>query len=444
MKYLQFLTKLFWIVVPGREKRILLLYYVFIGLFLLSCKKNEPTYQVVESIQVDSIVKENNSDIKYYVSFDLMPNETQEILSKGVCFSKNHPYPNLENDEVYYSQSGVEGNKFEGFIDALSYDETYYFKGFIKNTFNVVYSEVYAFELGKGWRLLPFELPNESFPIVSMDAQNPGSCWVVGYDMFQMTIDSGANWSSIAANSETLNLIDFSDENNGMLSSKYTYIDLLKSTSDGGNTWVDISSNIDLPAVVTMDYAAPNTFYFSNFLDTVFATYDGGQNWVSHYIDLESYYIASMEFVSPSMGFVLSTSGKVYKTSNSGYDWIEIGQVAPPVSTGMDTYHISVLSESVFIASVKNKVYKSVDGGASWYVIIENDAYDYVKSISFANETDGLIVIESELYRTYDAGENWVREILPFPAMYGTFVSAKLLSPDYAYLAGEDFVCVYY
>lgn len=144
---------------------------------------------------------------------------------------------------------------------------------------------------------------------------------------------------------------------------------VLYKTTDGGDTWVDISISETLEGISYAHFIEPNIgFLFKNGLGPgVWRSTDGGTSW--DYIefelpdDLTFLDIRDADFIDDQTGFAIGgTYGYVLKTEDAGLTWsfIETGDD--------DTFQSIDFANGIvgFAAGWYNSVIMTVDGGDSW------------------------------------------------------------------------------
>jgi len=174
-----------------------------------------------------------------------------------------------------------------------------------------------------------YEIPDNRFNFGLEKAGN--SIMAVSSDgAVHRTEDEGATWESIAIEGvERLRDLTFASDEVGYA---IGYQSNLAKTTDGGNTWLELSS--DLPEnlnLVQVSFVNPDTGWIVNrgLADHIWKTEDGGMSWTPSTVAANSYW-QSINFVNDTLGFVCGGSsivGKVYQTTDAGQSWSEVHSI---------------------------------------------------------------------------------------------------------------------
>jgi len=150
------------------------------------------------------------------------------------------------------------------------------------------------------------------------------------------TEDEGATWESIPIEGiERLRDLTFASDEVGYA---VGYQSNLAKTTDGGNTWFELSS--DLPEdlnIVQVSFVNPDTGWIVNraLADHIWKTEDGGMSWTPSTVAANSYW-QGITFVNDTLGFVCGGSsaiGKVFQTTDAGESWSEIHAIDTRVNS---------------------------------------------------------------------------------------------------------------
>lgn len=200
--------------------------------------------------------------------------------------------------------------------------------------------------------------------------------WGAERGVLGRTTDGGASWEIESIPGTYLFSIKFADELNGVITGhdQSCTCALIRNTTDGGKTWSDEN------------------------------TYQG------------SFGIYEVEFADRTTGYGGGYNGAILKTTDAGKSW-----TPTPTGTGdvfvmvaaphPDTAYAVAGEGQNFFAP--DKLYRSVDGGASWQVIQEYAGILTVSSIDFMNAREGIMLVydaegpSNRVLKTTDAGETW-------------------------------------
>lgn len=226
------------------------------------------------------------------------------------------------------------------------------------------------------------------------------------------TIDGGVTWNALNAGfrliDEGISSISFFNENTGVISGGYNQEKILK-TTDGGNSWVQLS-NYDLPKIQFLD---ENLGYAHNYYNkNLYKTIDGGINWQIVFTAKED--IKSIDFLDKDHGYLVGSNGLIFKTNNGGIDWIKL-----EIPYEYYTY-VKFYSKNVgYIFDEEGKLYKTKNGGSSWENIF-NLPSTYGNNIISINGEDIYIAGENgKLLKSVIDFEPFVLELKPAENILG-------------------------
>lgn len=201
------------------------------------------------------------------------------------------------------------------------------------------------------------------------------------------TIDAGVTWNLIYANANmSFRDIHFANDSVGYIVSYYSKV---AKTTDGGNTWSDITASGSLSGNLTSVY-----------------------------------------FLNSDTGFVgkTSTTAAMYKTTNGGLTWSQVFGYS-----GQACYKIKFLNDTLAYAGAYNsRIYRTTNAGATWMQQTTFNTNEEVTSIDFSDLTHGVAVTDSYIYRTSN-GTTWIG---PFVGGYNHISGA--FSPSGTIIVGDS------
>ncbi|MDG5492628.1 YCF48-related protein [Psychroserpens sp. SPM9] len=261
-----------------------------------------------------------------------------------------------------------------------------------------------------------------------MQFVDPEVGWVVdGGGQILKTTNGGLNWTQQYYNSDRyFRSVEFYNDQIGFagtLANGNPSATLLK-TTNGGDTWIDISSNIpqSVPGICGMHVVNENTifvtgvFYGSAY---IMKSTDQGESWV--YTDMGNLCnaLVDIHFKDEMVGFACGQSaqgtglrGIIVKTTDGGQTW-------STVTLGADSntriWKIQELTDSVMYASVESftptpEYYKSKDGGQTWslHSVSPPGFSGTIQGVGFLNESLGWVGgFNTTFYETTDQGQSW-------------------------------------
>ncbi|MBC7748796.1 MAG: T9SS type A sorting domain-containing protein [Methylotenera sp.] len=153
----------------------------------------------------------------------------------------------------------------------------------------------------------------------------------------------------------------------------------------------------------------------------IMKTIDGGLNWIQK-ISGTNENLNKVQFVNEQIGFSVGQNGTLIKSTDGGESWTTI-------STGITSYltGISCINENVFfIGAESGPIRKTIDGGLSFEVEnLGNFGFKY--NIQFLNEMVGYAICYDALYKTMDGGNSWY-------AIHDTVFSFFFLNEDVGFV----------
>lgn len=220
-------------------------------------------------------------------------------------------------------------------------------------------------------------------------------------------------------------------------------------TTDGGLDWAErvtpIVADVAAPPLVNIHMSTVQNGWALSQPDSsgprLLTTSDGGQTWndvtpagVSSQAELLA------DFQSPNLGWVAAlrpdVSVTVYRTANGGKTWSN--GVTFPVKYGdgngrlqfADPQHgwIEVLTAGM--GALQAQLFATADGGQTWSLVSSTGPnpgqMPFGNDLTFTNATTGYLTgapraaggpnQRTWLYRTTDGGRTWVHQSLPYPA----------------------------
>jgi len=245
------------------------------------------------------------------------------------------------------------------------------------------------------------------------------------------TVDGGNTWRPVLVSSGVfLNLrsIEFLDD--GVTGISGSTRGKVFRTTDTGNTWVDISSNIIDVALGPRSMCGlshvGNTFYGVGWYgaDTArfFKSTNKGITWQTRYIDTNlATNLVDVVFISPDTGFasggisvgnnLISKYSVILKTTDGGVNW---QRVFIDTIAGGRIWKLQAITKQVLVGSVESYtvdsvcMVKSTDGGNTWQFINTGIRAYGTQGIGFRTVNEGWVDRgQLGMARTLDGGQTW-------------------------------------
>lgn len=297
-----------------------------------------------------------------------------------------------------------------------------------------------------------------------------------GNGVIKKSIDGGNTWFDVANNLGTLWDISFINEETGYVCGN---IGVLLRTTNSGENWNSINTFTN-NRLWSVNFVNENTGYVSGSNGLTLKTTNSGTSWISTIIPNASE-LRKILFINEDIGFIAAYSG-IYKTTTGGQSWelsfseglgfidlairndtiIGVGNriIARSVNLGNSWVrtasvlnHIFVgvdfISNSKIIAVGQNgSIALSLNSGVTWFETTNNNWLGFLSSVSFINESTGVIVggdSESEIgergiiQKTTNGAQNWeIKLINTNTTSVINFQSVCLLNPDIIWIGTSN------
>ncbi len=295
---------------------------------------------------------------------------------------------------------------------------------------------------GYDWDTIPSVTNKYLSEIIFLDNQN--GCIVGDDGIILITSDNGNTWTIIqSATTDWLYALDFLDSMNGIVVGQKNYTlqeNTILKTTDGGLTWVKkVVSNplgelldvefIDLSNIIIV---GGNDAYFGGRVPIVIRSSDGGETWT----DLSSQFprgLNSISFYNSNSAVCGGFAGGMYKTDDSGINWSKM------YSGFFSSFHkICTFDSSYFYTIGKDYeanelIFLYTDNGGEVWETKNVPPLTNAGGLDFLNKNFGMISGDNFLYYTEDGCSTWHQGTTP-PNSY--FTEVNIVSDDKAFLSG--------
>lgn len=143
-----------------------------------------------------------------------------------------------------------------------------------------------------------------------------------------------------------------------------------------------------------------NTGFAAGSMGTIIKSTDNGENWVSQNSGTNNE-IFKLKFWSADSGICVCKKGLILKTNDGGNNWIQISNYS-----SLDLYDICIIENKIYVCGLGGKVLMSTDRGNTWINL--NSQFNIpLFCINFLNWNTGVCGGYNEVIRTTNAGISW-------------------------------------
>jgi photosystem II stability/assembly factor-like uncharacterized protein len=359
----------------------------------------------------------------------------ESIMIPNTMFASFSDISITENQSVYVSSrtpglwKSTDGgnnweNKFDGeigyFSDIMFVDDNLgYVSGYdIWNNY-VLKTE----DGGQNWQESYTEQRTNANRIIKLEITDLGHITTATNDRrIIKSTDQGTNWEVLdVATDVSINSLTVPSDEAIFVGSSVGNI--LKSTN-GGESWTEINSPI------VSGYTLTKNLHFLDGLNgfavlgnqsnqgKLFSTSDGGQTWVELHYGYENS-IRGISFHNPSMGIVNVTDIGLLKTLDGGQSWNIIYQ-NPAISI---TYAKAFDDQTFLATNLNNLVMVTNNGGETWHTAFESyPNSDQIFSMFFLNPGKGWLTGSGSLIQVYYDPLMAIQEKAPLPTAQNAYI----------------------
>ena len=229
--------------------------------------------------------------------------------------------------------------------------------------------------------------------------------YAVGVSLVK-SIDGGNTWNSLntPANEEDES-IWFEDDNKGIVVGGISDDPIVKSTTDGGQNWKDITSPFLKNKANELFFLNIDTGFVVGDSGSISSTYNGGNTW-NNVAYGGNANLNDLYFLGDSIGLVVGNSGTLYKTLDAGKNWSAIN-----IQTMANLNSIHFVNKLVgYIAADSGYIFETFDAGQNWQ-ILNSTTQENLYAIHFTNTDTGFCVGNNgTILKTIDGGINWQKQ----------------------------------
>ncbi len=205
-------------------------------------------------------------------------------------------------------------------------------------------------------------------------------------------------------------------------------------TTNGGINWIQMNHPVGTKPLNSVHIVDSNVVYFVGYFETIFKTTNGGTNWVvlknGPGGQGNSYF--GLYFINKDTGWVSGTYEKILKTTNGGVTFD-----STYINAGY-TYDMYFKDANTGFVSSEGKVFKTTNGGSSWFVSLDLFNTRIFWKISFVDNQYGWIASYNEavpsVYKTTNVGANW--SLICDSAAIDNMIGVHFVNKDTGFIGG--------
>ncbi|MGV9011659.1 MAG: T9SS type A sorting domain-containing protein [Flavobacteriales bacterium] len=280
---------------------------------------------------------------------------------------------------------------------------------------------------------------------------NADTGWFAGGSsgMIARTYTGGANWQTVYTGPDYLRSIEFATPQLGFCGALRDFNDIFLKTTDGGDTWQDISGLIPAPLAICGLYAtSPQVIYGAGVWNGpayVIRTMDGGNSWTKFDLSNLASRLVDVYFLNDSVGYAAGTAeppssgGVILYTGDRGENWSirhltgyneeYIWKLQSP-NNGKNIYG-SVESDLIDFGT---RFVQTSDSGTTWTTDLASPDYHYMQAIGFLDTLHGWMG-GNILLETIDGGITWSMDTSITTGFYDRF---HRVNNGLAYMTGLE------
>ena len=266
---------------------------------------------------------------------------------------------------------------------------------------------------------------------------NSETGWVVGAGATILkTLDGGKTWIAQQPNiNQTISTIFFLDEDNGWTGGSKGGI---LRTTDGGNNWLLCNSGTvhNISRLYFTDkengFATVHRGLNDRF-GWVLKSTDGGKTWQEKFA-INGYYLIDISFADKYNGWASGSNGLMIKTTDAGESW-----ETSYLGTACWLHSVYFVNDETGWAVGGNYdydlIYKTTNGGESWFEVRKGIPGMYLSGCFFINENTGWACSDNgTILKTRNGGISWSKEKINTPEK----IDEIFVSGNTGYIVGTN------
>ena len=235
---------------------------------------------------------------------------------------------------------------------------------------------------------------------------NSGTVYTSGvYGNNMKSTDAGTTWTSLLNGMNTYIFSSyFLNASTGFASMSAGYI--LK-TTNGGTNWTNYLTPTSGNNIVGLQFIDVNTGFAVPVFgyDQILKTTNSGNNWFISVPGINNN-VNSLIFLNANTG-ILTTSYSTFRTTNAGTNWTYVDSIGYSLN-GLQFVN-SLTGYTSYFNSPNTYFRKTTNGGLNWSSLPGSISNTFAMTYKFLNANTGYAPGNGFMYKTTDAGNNWVQ-----------------------------------
>lgn len=203
---------------------------------------------------------------------------------------------------------------------------------------------------------------------------------------------------------------------------------LIIRTTNGGDNWVSANSNVSSD-LLTVKMRNTSTGYIGGANGVLLRTTNSGANWEAlNFGGTET--VNAIDVYPSTVMFIATAEGRVYRSNNSGDNFTMLADLTAGTLNTIE----SLGPGFIITAGDSGKVFLSTNNGDNWANIFipQNQP---VRDIGFFNASLGYCIGSTDVFKTTNAGVNWVSQAAFPPGLLSMFLY-RFSGPDTVFISG--------